>query len=177
MRIICAHTGNIHPKALEALKKYAPDTEYVDTSGSIFDYNEAVASRWTGKEDLVVIEQDKEITAEVVSAFASCDHFWCSYSYDVFPAPYTKEVTFGLGCSRYSAVVQRLVDPSEFTGPDPDILPQCRHCHGQGCWCYLDSRIAFALWNRMISVEVHGKVNHHHYYPADWPNLKGNTHG
>ena len=177
MRVIVCHTGNINPEAAEALEKYAPKAEYVDTSGSIYAYNEAIASRWDGSDDLVVIEQDKVITADVLPTFEACEesrqHFWCAYSYDVFPPPYTKEVSIGLGCTKYSWVVQRLVKPEEFLGPDSECLPKCPHCQGKGCWLYLDSRIGFAVMNRMIQVSVHGKIKHHHEYSPDWAKQVG----
>lgn len=168
MRVICCYTSEIHPKALGALARYAPEAEIVETKG-LFGYNDAIASRWDGSSDLVVVEGDKEITAEVLPSFARCDHPWCVYSYGVYPEPYRREIDFGLGCAKFSAEVQQIVKPSEFLTRDPECLPYpCPDCGGEGCWRYLDSRIMFAMLFRGIESHVHGQVEHHHDYPADW---------
>lgn len=167
MRVICCYSSRIHPKAEKALEKYAPQAELVHTPG-LYGYNEAIAERWTGTDDLVVIEQDKEITAEVLPSFAACGLFWCSYSYKVFPRPYSREVTIGLGCTRFASTIQKIISPNEFLGPDPQMLATCPDCNGKGCWRYLDSRIAFAVMNARLAVHVHGHIEHHHEYPPDW---------
>src|SRR5271166_392986 len=84
MRVVCCYC-NIKPQTAKALKLYAPECEYVDTSATIWDYGKAIASRWTGEDDLVIIEDDKEITAEVLPSFQSCGCLWCSYRYLIYP--------------------------------------------------------------------------------------------
>jgi hypothetical protein len=167
---MCAYC-DIKPQTQHALDLYAPNCEYVDTSATIWDYGKAIASRWTGEDDLVVIEDDKEITAEVLPSFANCGHLWCSYSYLVYPPPYQLMVEIGLGCTRYSAQIQRIVDISEFLCADDTNLPVCKYCAGKGCWNHLDVRIAKAIRNHqdpktsgIIDVHCHGEVLHHHNY-------------
>jgi len=97
-----------------------------------------------------------------------CGHRWCCYAHSIYPMPFTRNVACGLGCVRFSAEVQRLVDPSEFLHEDFDWLLPCRDCGGKGCWRYLDTRIAWALFEHGIFPHVHGYVEHHHVYPDDW---------
>ena len=163
MRVICAYT-NLHPATAEALAKYAPDAELFETPGT-FDYNHVIESVWDSGDDLVVIEQDKIITAEVISSFAACNHDWCVYSYDTFPPPYTMEVSIGLGCTKFSARVQHDIPVSEFLYGDDPAWPTCPNCNGVGCWRYLDSRIDKCLWERNVPTYVHGRVEHMHSYP------------
>lgn len=155
-------------RTAKALKRYAPDCEYVDTSATIYDYNQAIASHWTGESDLVVIEDDKEITAGVLPSFAKCDSYWCSYSYFVFPKMIGHEVEIGLGCTRFSARLQQLVNPEEFLCEDPTLVfhTVCDICHGKGCWKYLDARIADAIRGHGINVHCHGQIKHNHRYAS-----------
>lgn len=166
MRVICCFTA-LHPQAAEAIGRFAPQAEMVPTPG-IYDYGEAIASRWDGSDDLVVIEGDKVITAGVLPSFASCDQPWCGYGSMSFPPPYTRWIAGGLGCARFSAAVQRRVRPDEFLGPDEPNWYTCRHCGGKGCWLYLDSRIGLCMQRLGISHHVHGSVGHLHEYPPGW---------
>jgi hypothetical protein len=166
MRVICCYSSGLHPKAAVALAKYAPDAELVPTLG-LYGYNEAIASRWDGSADLVVIEADKEITAAVLPTFESCTHRWCSFGYPIFPMPYTRDVTMGLGCTRYSVEAQRIVSVSEFIRPDSPTF-KCPECNGKGCWCGLDGRIATALVAHGSTPHVHGYIEHHHEYHEGW---------
>lgn len=172
MNVIFCYASEPHPIALEAVAKFAPDAELVETPG-LFGYNEAIASRW-GVGDLVVIEGDKEISSEVIPSFASCDEPWCTFSYYNYPEPYQANCTVGLGCAKFSVALQRQIPTSAFLGPDIPTMV-CRDCDGAGCWRYLDTRIAFAILSRCItfSPHVHGEINHHHEYPDDWAKQRG----
>lgn len=167
MKVICCYT-HLHPKTAEALAAYAPDTIFIDTSSDIYAYNRVIEAYW-GHDDLVVIEEDKVVTPEVIRSFDSCDQLWCSYSYFVYPRPYRQRVSYGLGCARFSAEVQQKVPVESFLYDDSraremHIAGTCELCNGKGCWKYLDSRIACQMWDRSINVHVHGQVEHLHEY-------------
>lgn len=167
MRIICCYASAPHPKTEEAIKKFAPDTEFVKVEG-LFGYPEAIENRWTGESDLVVIESDKEITADVIPSFLACDEPWCTFKYKSFPQPYRREISTGLGCVKFSVEVQREVDTSEFICEDVPWQP-CRLCEGKGCWRQLDARITMALENHCFDYpHVHGHIRHHHVYDDAW---------
>lgn len=174
MRVICCYSSEPHPKNVEAIEKYAPQTEFVETPG-LFGYNKAIALRWDGSSDLVVIEGDKEINADVIPSFASCDEPWCSFEYFNYPEPWSRTVQIGLGCAKFSAACQMQVPIDAFLCPDPPVAWPCPDCDGAGCWRYLDTRIAIAILSRCISFypHVHGRVNHHHTYQPDWAKQRG----
>jgi hypothetical protein len=174
MRIICCYNDEVHPLTRKAIEKFAPETEFVETPG-LFGYNEAIASRWTGESDLVVIEGDKEIHADVIPSFQVCDEPWCTFEYDNFPPPYQRSCQVGLGCAKFSADCQILLPTETFTGPDNPIGWKCTDCGGKGCWRYLDTRIALGILSRCIAFapHVHGRIEHHHEYDPDWPKNEG----
>ena len=167
MHVICCYHKEVHPLARAALAKYWPDTEYVKTEG-LFGYPKAVASRWLGKEDLVIIEADKEIKADTLPSFAACDKLWCTVRCMTLPEPYTRHTVNSLAAAKFSPEIQRLVDPSEFVCRDPFWAP-CRKCDSRGCWNQLDTRMAIAISPHANGLpHVHGWVNHHHDYDEAW---------
>lgn len=158
MRVLCAFTG-LHPATAAALALYAPDAGLVDVSGSKFDYWHAIRDRWDGTQDLVIIEQDIEIHAEVLPSFAACPEPWCTFSYPIFRT--SVDLTIGLGCVRFSAGVQRMVSAEKIA----EGFVLCATCKGGGCWWHLDSRIAELLkYKAGLRQHVHGTVTHHHDY-------------
>lgn len=166
MNIICCYNSGVHPKTVESLSAYAPTALMVETPG-LYGYQEAIAARWQGVEDLVVIEADKEITAETIPSFETCREPWCTHACETLPPPYTKTTTNSLACARFTVNIQRIVDPNEFLGPDVPWQP-CRHCDSKGCWNQLDVRMAMAFQRHGIQPHVHGEVTHHHDYDSAW---------
>ena len=177
MQVIFVYTKVPVASAAKAIRKYAPNAEWIDTSKSIFDYNLAVASHWTGLDDLVVVEGDKEITSDVIPSFNNCDKLWCSYSYYNFPKPYQRLIRTGLGCTKYSADLQYQIPVDSFIRDNPvsDKWVKCPDCNGAGCWRYLDTRISLAILQSCITFgpHVHGTIKHHHEYPPDWAEQRG----
>lgn len=166
-KVICCYT-QMEKRSRLALNKYAPQVEMVNTSRSIWAYGEEIAKRWLGEEDLVIIEGDKEITADVLPSFDRCDLPWCNFSSFVFVGTaMEREVFTGLGCTKYSAFAQQSIRPDDFICPDVGYV--CKICAGKGCWNNLDGRIASALRKCNIDVHIHGRVNHHHDYSENSP--------
>lgn len=158
MRVLCCYT-KLHPAAAEALAEYAPDAELVDVSASTFAYWHAIRERWTGEDDLVIVEQDNEIHAGVLPSFAGCAEPWCTFSYPIFRTQVA--LTIGLGCTKISAAAQRMVSAQEIA----EGFALCDACKGQGCWWHLDARIAETLKYRCgLKQHIHGQVAHHHDY-------------
>lgn len=167
MRIICCYRW-LNNLTRESLERYAPEVELIKTEDPQ-DLPNAIRDRWNGEEDLVIVEQDKEITAEVIPSFQACDQFRCAYSYYINPDPYTREVDIGLGCTRFSAEVQQIVPATEwYEMKDLWAWGYCPDCDGKGCWRFLDSRINVVMLNHNIIPHCHGRVKHHHWYPAAW---------
>jgi hypothetical protein len=167
MKIICCYSGEPHPKTVEAIEKYAPGCEFIETKG-LYGYGEVISANWTGKETLVNIEGDKEITAEVIPSFLDCDEPWCTYGAKTLPPPYRKLVNHGLSCAKFSAKLQQVVKPKEFICEDVPWQP-CRHCKNKGCWNQLDVRMVRAFEAHGVDLpHVHGAIKHHHVYDLAW---------
>ena len=158
-RVLCG-TAQPHPDALAALTQCAPHADVVDVSGSNYDYWNEIRSRWTGHDDLIIIEQDVEIRPGVIESMEECDQDWCCYAYPIFRTKVRLRV--GLGCTKISAAAQRRVTSAAIAAG----FELCAQCRGQGCWWHLDGRIATMLKRAGFYPHVHGDVIHHHDYRA-----------
>lgn len=108
MRILCCY-ATLHPATADALSRFAPDAELVDVAGDDGDYWRAIMSRWTGEDDLLIVEHDIEIHAGVLPQLEACREPWC-----VFPYPLNGYMADRcLGCTRFSATLQRQVTPEQ----------------------------------------------------------------
>lgn len=122
--------------------------EYVGVRND-WSYAEALAVRWLGLDDLVVIEHDIVVHAAVLSEFRSCREPWCVFPYDLSP---DNPIDRGLGCARFTAEAQRLV-------PFTAVLatPVCEPGH----WRHLDGQVAEAFESADIERHVHGPSVEH----------------
>ena len=142
MNILCAYT-DLSSKTAASLAEHAPETEYVDVSGDRKAYWREIAKRWKGVEDLVLIEHDIEIHDSVLSQFTACKSPWCVFPYQLTPDDVP--ITWGLGCTKFSAGVQRkvpLIQINRAGGPLSD-------------WEYLDSKFAKTMQRYGLAVCVH----------------------
>ena len=157
MRILACYT-NMHPAAAKALADFAPQAEFVDVTGDEHAYWREIRSRWTGDEDLIIVEQDVEIAEGVIESLAGCGRDWCCYAYRIFRT--RVRLRDGLGCTKFSAALQRKVNPRRIA----EGFALCKNCKGQGCWYHLDCRISGLLREDGLKPHVHGDVTHHHAY-------------
>ena len=140
MRILLGYTPDgLHPETAECVANLLPGAERVDVSGDTFAYWRAVEERWTGDDDLMVIEQDIVIHDQVLPQFGECPGDWCTFAYPIFNSG--QRLIQGLGCARFSAALQRKVPAAEFL-TDGRIA----HPDGEGVpWEFLDLVIANRL--------------------------------
>jgi hypothetical protein len=132
-------------------------------SGDDFAYWRAIRKYWTGEEDLVIIEQDLEITADCIPSFIKCYHHWCVYQYEMaVPLGWLNE---SFGCTKFSAELQQACTADNI-------------CEGDHTWDGLDITMGAALKSYgettinpyakkqggVISSHVHGRLRHHHRY-------------
>jgi len=154
MRVLfCYANGGIHPAAQRALDLYAPDAIKRDTSGAQHTYWRTICEYWDGTEDLVLIEQDNEITAEVLPTFAGCEHDWCTFQYKgLFPGAMLQQ---SLGCTKFSKEFQLRFPHEMIAGPDM-------------VWHLIDLRFGVLFHDlHGLDCHVHGTINHHHDYKHD----------
>jgi hypothetical protein len=151
-RLCCFYT-NLDPRAEDALKRFAPqaglDIEWVETPGPGMVYADELEKRWTGEDDLIVVEQDKEIHAGTLPSIMTCANYWCACTYWLFPVPHTTLCTGGFGVTKFSAKVQRLVKVEDFAGEQQ---------------AGIDRRLWDLLVSMGIPVCLHNLVIHHHVY-------------
>ena len=145
---VCYFFSADWPEARDLLHKHAPGAEEVWTGDDPYDYWHAMAMRW-GQDDLVTIEQDNGIHAEVIPQFEACPEPWCSFGYQIGSYICTE----GNGCRKLSLDAQRAVTFQDLEGFVADIggCPDCAAL----CWRHLDTRIANALKRVGYKVHVH----------------------
>jgi hypothetical protein len=161
MRILCAYTPKkMQMETFGALVKYGAANsvrvDFVDVSGSRTAYWHAIRERWNGEEDLVTVEQDNVITDLTIPSFLRCDRDWCSYKYygPEWLPEHMQEMTRCLGCTRFSAALQRKI-PSETIAGDYMV------------WYLIDERLSRLLGMHGFRVHGHGEVKHLHDYAND----------
>lgn len=146
--------ATLDPRVKTALERYAPqagtEVEWIDTSADLQIYADEMEKRWQGDEDLIIVEQDKEIFPGQMEEMLSCPEPWCAYTYWINPVPHTALVLGGFGVTRFSAQVQRMVPVSAFRG-DSQIGIDRR---------FYDYLVA----NHGVGCCLHGHVVHHHVY-------------
>lgn len=152
-RLACFY-NNLDPRTKASLEKYAPqvglNVEWVDTSATQQTYAEELEKRWTGEEDLILVEQDKELHAVCLPSLMSCGEHWCGFTSWIYPEPHTVLAIGSFGCTKFSREVQRILPVSEFAGE-----------YQQG----IDRRFGDILRSRFgIGGCLHGHVVHHHVY-------------
>ncbi len=148
--VLCCY-ADLHPKTKRSVESYAPTARFVNTSRSPYAYRDALQNWWIGEQDLIVIEQDIEITPDVIKSFTGCRKKWCVYSYQ--GPPHKGYLYRSLGCTRFSARLQRQI-------PFENFIPYSM------MYKTVDVNIARVLWTlNGIHPHVHGHVQHHHEYP------------
>lgn len=156
-RLVCMYGADngdtLDPRVRAALERYAPEagleTEWVDTSGSLQVYADEMEKRWLGTEDLILVEQDKEVHASCFPSMMACGELWCGYTFWVNPEPHTALAIGGFGVVKFSAAVQRMIPVAEFRGK----------------WQHnIDRRFHLCLEKRGHGCHLHGHVIHHHVY-------------
>lgn len=152
LNVLCCYTA-LHPAAAAALSRHAPGADLADVSGSPYAYGQEVARRWLGREDLVNVEHDIEISGNVLPEFSACADDWCVFPYEIaHRGNWVGIVAQGLGCVKFSVVVQRAVPVTALLGPFPNPCG----CRLPGCWHNLDKVVVNAVWQAGFSPCVHG---------------------
>jgi len=154
MRVLACYNGDsLRSETYDALVKHIPvgALELVNVSGDACNYWHELRNRWTGEYDLVTVEQDNVITAETIPSFAACAEPWCCYEYELEDQ---RMCRIGLGCTRFSAELQRTVPVSEISGS------------AWFTWHILDYRVFTTVQRFGFEPHVHGQVEHLHDYNA-----------
>ena len=158
LRVLNCYVGQcLRPETYRALVNNVPigSLEMINVAGNVSRYWSEFRKRWVGKYDLMTVEQDNVITPDMIPSFNMCDQPWCVYAYD---GPFhmdDRTIKTGLGCTRFSAGLQR------------EIPVEMIHDKDYFTWNLLDYRIAIVLTDHGYEPHVHGRVQHLHGYSDD----------
>jgi len=166
LRVLAGYAdGSLNFDTYRALVRYVPigSLEMVNVTGNVSNYWHEFRKRWTGKYDLMTVEQDNVITAETIPSFNSCPEPWCTYEY-VGP-PHMGEnrmLVNALGCTRFSQRLQKELPIDEIS--DKEYFS----------WYLIDYRLAVVLGRKGYEPHVHGEVEHLHNYDENPAQAKKN---
>lgn len=114
-----------------------------------------LATMWRQPGDLVIVEQDVGIHADVIPSLAACREPWCGHPY-----PIGEQLLVCLGCTRFTAELKAAEpDLLDVVGADATGGMPARH------WRYLDVKILDELRRRGYTQHRHDPpVRHYHQY-------------
>lgn len=106
MRIVVPYAGRRHPRTVAAGRATTAQTGvpvvWEDVSGDEFAYWRLMARLWEPSDDLVIVEHDVELRADVIEQFNTCERLWCTHGYDNICHPECMEAwSNALGCTRF----------------------------------------------------------------------------
>jgi hypothetical protein len=157
MRVLCCYTF-IEPATVESLRQYASGAEFIGVVGDLYGTWREIEKRWTGDEDLVIIDHDIEIHPDVLPQFRECPEEWCFFGFQAMSPGYILEE--GFGCCRFRAELQRQVSVNEILA----VPASCWECKGiPGCHRHNDGRMTVAITAHGFRMHKHGPpyVTHH----------------
>lgn len=150
MRLLCLY-NTLDPRTEISLLKYSHGigVEWEDTSSDQQAYARALEARWGRGEELVVVEQDKEIYPATIPECLNCAEPFCSYTSWVNPVPHTTLSIGSFGVVKFSPWVQDRIPFSWFAGDAQRGI---------------DRRFYDIALSMGIPAHLHGHVVHHHVY-------------
>lgn len=110
---------DLHPRAAACLDEHAPGAvlRHIDPRDP-FGYWRLLLDEWSLPGDLVIIEQDNGISAEVLPGFDDCPEPWCGHPYRLHTLG-GPTVQPALGCTRFRASLKAEL-PNLFRDLAPD---------------------------------------------------------
>lgn len=166
MIVLCCPV-TLWPGTRDSLAEHAPDALIIPIpAGDIERPWRDYAGRW-GTDDLVVIEQDVIIHADVLPQFEACPEPWC-----LFPARHYATpggwMTTGIMCNRFRREFMEAV-PVEAVEA---VYGSCGQCRGvnRKCFAHLDGRTREAGEAAGFKIHVHWpSVGHRESLPGEYP--------
>ena len=141
----------MHPRTAELLDEFAPDHKRVYVGATTESYFELLAAEWQVPGDLVIVEQDNALRADVLPSFHACESMWCG-----FPYPIGANDLVCLGMTRFRDAL-KIAEPDllEIVGQDGTggLPPKV--------WQRLDIRILEELHHRGYEQHAHLPVTEH----------------
>jgi hypothetical protein len=155
--VILVPYTRLHPATARLLNEHAPGHQRVRIDPADSDaYWRIVAQAWREPGDLLIVEQDIGIHADVVPGLTACREPWCGHPYLI-----GEQLLICLGCTRFTG---------ELKSAEPDLLDVVGEDGTAGMpakhWKRLDVRILDHLRVRGYKQHSHEPpVAHYHRYP------------
>jgi len=153
------------PLTKASLAIHAPDTLVIPIDAEDITQPWTTYASYWGSDDLVVIEQDVVIHADVLPQFEACPEMWC-----LFPARHYATgggwMLNGIMCNRFRREFMAAV-PVEAVEAVPGSCPRCK---GQNpkCWAHLDGKVREAGEAAGFKIHVHWpSVGHRDSLPGE----------
>ena len=167
--LCCPVEGRLWPATATSLADHAPGALIIpipadDIERPWRDY----AERW-GKDDLVIVEQDVILHADVLPQFEACPEPWC-----LFPGRHHARggdfMDTGLLCNRFRREFMKAV-PVEAVEAVPGSCHRCDGGRDPRCYAHLDGRTREAGEAAGFKIHVHWpSVGHRDEgQPGEWP--------
>ncbi|HEY8976306.1 MAG TPA: hypothetical protein VIN75_18975 [Burkholderiaceae bacterium] len=157
MSVIVPYT-RLHPAAAILLDRHAPGHVRVPLDpADMSAYWRLLAEQWHEPGDLLIVEHDVGIHADVVEGLTACPEPWCGHPYRI-----GSQLLVCLGCTRFSAALK---------ASEPDLLDVVGEDGTGGLpardWRRLDVRLLDELHRRGYRQHEHQPaVTHFHKYPG-----------
>lgn len=150
-RVVVPYT-RLHPATAASIAEHAPHaelTQLAETDG--LAYWRLLDTIWRDGRDVVIIEHDNALRADVLPSFDACPRLWCTFPYQGEHALIPRGA---LGCVRFRGMLMTR---------DPDLWMRFDRRH----WQRLDSELSTRLMHPPFTIEpcVHTPpILHYHVY-------------
>lgn len=151
---------HLHETVRDTLLGFWPEAQVTYVAATRWGYWEAVKALW-GTDDLVIVEQHKEIHDRVMPEFAACPQPWCRFPHELINKGNWAE---GIGCVRFRRELMQDVTPADVE----NYYGSCWECAGDGtaggfgikparpgCWRHLDGVLINLLRERGYQECIH----------------------
>jgi hypothetical protein len=152
-----AQLERIHVDAFTSFDRYLPGWESAQLpADDPTAYHHLLAGAWARGGDLLIVEHDMVVHADVLPQFEDCPEIWCGFEYLVDTCP-----VVALGCTRFRAELLT-AEPDLFESVgliSDDGFPHAKH------FLRLDARMDAELRRRGHAAHKHlPRVQHLHVY-------------
>src|SRR5215469_4494699 len=99
--IVLCHHASLRPKTQAALERYTANHVLVmeESAGDDRSYFRTIAKYWNTGPDLLIVEHDIEIHADVIPQLETCGGDWCTFPYRLWKPDVW--IHNALGCTRF----------------------------------------------------------------------------
>lgn len=156
-------------RVVETIEAAPPGTIFIDVSGGVTAYWEALCDIWAKGETFAIIEHDVICRPDVVEQFDACPEPWCLFGYTPICHPECQEAWRNqLGLTRFRSELMAAVPDALTSIPDEVAYRQRRRDWHNLCDELAGDKIAGVdqLTLRPGSLRAAGYSHHWHFPPV-----------